>query len=51
MTCHKDNGSIKLIRHVHPSQRYVGRCADCGWETEPCYLGDASRLLRLHATR
>ncbi len=46
--CYKNHGSIKIIRGAIPSLRYVGKCNDCGWETDPGFLNEVSGLLKSH---
>lgn len=46
--CYKNHGAIKIIRGTDPSQRYVGKCNDCGWETNPGWLSEVSYFLKLH---
>lgn len=46
--CYKNSGVIKLIRKVDPSQRYVAKCNDCGWESNPGWLSEAHYYSKLH---
>ena len=51
MKCYKNHGSIKLVRGAIPSERYVGKCNDCGLETKPGFLNEVTNLLRDHISR
>jgi hypothetical protein len=49
--CRKDNGQIALIRGVKPDVRYIGKCSDCGFATEPTSITSAQRGLNTHYKR
>ena len=46
--CSKDSGKVKLLRGNPPSTRYVGKCDDCDFITEPESLGMAVFSLDVH---
>ncbi len=48
MRCSKDAGRIQMIRGALPDVRYVGKCDDCVFVTEPTSIRAARRALGAH---
>lgn len=48
MACRQASGGVEMMRGAVPGERYVGKCRDCGWRSEPTSITSACVLLDTH---